>query len=64
MGFEDPKVERAWDILETECGVSEETLQTVTNINGYNMKALEDILYSTVGYRKFSQLEGHEDFED
>ena len=19
MGFEDPKVERAWDILETEC---------------------------------------------
>ena len=64
MGFKDPKVEKAWDILETECGVSEETLRTVTDINGCTMKVMEDILYTTTGYRKFSQLEGHEDFED
>jgi len=48
--------EQAWDIL-LELGTSEETLQTVTDINGYNMESLEGILYVQHGYRCFSQLD-------
>ena len=44
-----------WDSLLEE-GVSEETIQVVTSINGYNREAMEDILYATTGYRSFDQL--------
>ena len=44
-----------WDKL-TEMGVSFETLQTVTDINGYSEETLCDILYSIFGYRNFEQL--------
>lgn len=44
-----------WDTL-LELGVSEETLEVVTNINGYNEEAMSDILYATHGYRSFDQL--------
>lgn len=37
-------------------GTSEETLQTVTDINGYNMEAMTDILYAQYGYRDFDQI--------
>ena len=50
---------RAWDKLE-ELGVSEETIQTVTTINGYNMKSMEDILFVIAGYNSFEQLEEEE----
>ena len=49
-------IENAWDLL-LEMGVSEETLQTVTDINGYNMGALTDILYSRFGYNDFEEVE-------
>ena len=49
-------IEKAWDIL-LDNGVSEETLQTVTDINGYNMEAMTDILYSRLGYNDFSQID-------
>ena len=49
-------VESAWDLL-LEMGVSEETLQTVTDINGYNMEAMTDILYSRFGYNDFEDME-------
>ena len=52
----DNELAQAWDIL-LELGVSEATLRTVTNINGYNLTSLEDILYSDFGYRSFDQLE-------
>jgi hypothetical protein len=44
-----------WDEL-LELGVSEQTLQIVTNINGYNAETLEDVLYAHTGYRSFDQL--------
>ena len=47
--------EEAWDKL-IELGVSEETLQTVTNINGFNMKSMEDILCSKFGLEDFDQI--------
>ena len=48
-------IEQAWDRL-TELGISDQTLRTVTNINGYDMQSLEDILYSNFGYHSFDQL--------
>lgn len=48
-----------WDILE-RLGVTEQTLQIVTSINGYSTETLEDILYAHTGYRNFDQLPGWE----
>lgn len=48
--------EQAWDAL-TGQGISEETLQIVTSINGYTVDTLEDVLYAATGYRSFEQLE-------
>ncbi len=45
----------AWDIL-VDCGVSEQTLQIVTSINGYSMETLRDVLFAATGYRDFDQL--------
>jgi hypothetical protein len=49
--------DQRWDEL-MEMGVSEETLRIVTNINGYSLETLEDVLYATTGYRSFDQLDG------
>ena len=48
--------QRMWDWLE-EMGVSEQTLQIVTDINGFNEGTMRDILYAYAGERSF-------DFED
>lgn len=56
--------EQAWDyIIENEIA-SEETLNVVTSINGFSLETLEDVLYSTTGYRSFSQLDDVEDEEE
>lgn len=46
---------RMWEEL-LELGVSEQTLQIVTDINGYSQETLLDILYAHTGYRSFDQL--------
>lgn len=46
-----------WDAL-LEQGVSEQTLEIVTAINGYSEETMEDVLYAHTGYRGFDQLEG------
>ena len=48
-------INEMWDTL-LEMGVSEQTLQVVTNINGYNEQSMKDILYVVTGYRDFDQL--------
>lgn len=45
-----------WERLE-ELGVSEQTLQIVTDINGYNNETMLDILYAHTWYRNFDQLD-------
>lgn len=47
-----------WDRLES-LGVSEQTLQIVTSIDGYSRETLEGVLYAHTGYRNFDQT-GHE----
>lgn len=48
-------IKEMWNKL-LELGVSEQTLQIVTDINGYSTETLEDVLYSHTGYRNFEQL--------
>ena len=48
-------INEMWNTL-LEIGVSEQTLQVVTDINGYNEQAMKDILYSVTGYNDFNQL--------
>lgn len=48
-------IEKMWNKL-IDMGVSEETLQIVTDINGYNQQTMEDILYAKFGYRSFDQF--------
>ena len=46
--------EQMWEKLE-ELGVSYETLNIVTDINGFTEETMEDILYAVTGYRTFEQ---------
>lgn len=50
------QINRHWNILES-LGVSEQTLQIVTDINGYNDNTLLDVLYAFTGERSFSDYE-------
>ena len=45
-------IEEMWEELEN-MGVSEQTLQIVTDINGYNEETMHDILYAYSGEREF-----------
>lgn len=53
-------IDDMWDELEQR-GVSEETLQVVTNINGYNKESMYDILYVVFGERIFAYEEEDEE---
>lgn len=46
-----------WEILMEYAGVSEETLQVVTSINGYSTETMYDILYAVTGFRSFEQYD-------
>ena len=48
-------INEMWNTL-LEIGVSEQTLQVVTDINGCNEQSMKDILYSVTGYNDFDQL--------
>lgn len=50
------RISKAWDAL-LASGLSEETLQIVTSINGYSMETLSDVLYAHTGLRSFNQIE-------
>ena len=48
-------INEMWGTL-LDLGVSEQTLQVVTDINGYNEQSMKDILYSVTGYNDFDEL--------
>lgn len=50
------KIDEMWSKL-IEMGTSEEVLQVVTAINGYNEQAMCDILYAQYGYNDFEQID-------
>lgn len=55
-------IERIWDrLIELEIATQEE-LELVTSINGYNEDSLNDIIYVRTGYRNIEQLECYQDY--
>lgn len=46
-----------WDCLIEEGITTENELQLVTCINGYNEESMRDVLYARTGYRSFDQLD-------
>ena len=45
------------EYLVNTVGLSDETVNIVCSINGYNEQTMEDILYATTGYRDFDQYD-------
>ena len=51
------QLNEVWDLL-IEYGVAtQEELELVTCINGYNIDALNDVIYARTGYRNIDQLQ-------
>ena len=46
-----------WDYLVDSGIATEEELQLVTSINGYNTETLDSVLYVRTGYRDLEQFE-------
>ena len=44
--------------------VSNETLDIITSVNGYNEKTLDDVLYVVSGYHDIEQYLEYEDIEN
>ena len=53
--IENEETKLAWEILR-DCGISEETLQCITDINGFNLKTLNDVCYWRFGLRDYKEL--------
>ena len=53
----DKTINEVWDLL-IEYGVAtQEELELVTCINGYNIDTLNDVIYARTGYRDIEQLQ-------
>ena len=48
--------ERIWNYLIDNGIATEEELQLVTDINGYSIRTLEDVIYAKTGYNDLEQL--------
>lgn len=53
------KLNEYWNYL-IESGIAtEEELQLVTDVAGYSVETLDDVLYVRTGYRSIDQIEGN-----
>ena len=50
-------IESVWTLLVDMGVATDEELQLVTSINGYNIDTLNDIIYVRTGYHDMEQLE-------
>lgn len=56
MKIKDFTKDEIWDIL-LETGIAtKDELILVTNINGYSVETLNDVIYARTGYRNIEQL--------
>lgn len=51
------EIERVWKVLVDTGIATDEELQLVTSINGYNIDTLNDVIYVRTGYHNIEQLE-------
>ena len=49
-------IDEVWDLLVEYNVATEEELRLVTDINGYNIETLLDILYARTAFRSIEQL--------
>ena len=49
-----------WDSLVDAGYFTDEELELVTNINGFNIETLNDCIYARFGYRSLKQMEESE----
>jgi hypothetical protein len=54
---QDEKMKQMWDYLVETVIATDDELKLVTNIAGYTVETLEDVLYARTGYRSVEQLE-------
>ena len=54
------KISKKWDWLLNAGIATEKELQLVTDINGYSIETLNDVLFARTGYRDQEQLEDEE----
>lgn len=47
---------RVWDYIINNGIATEDELQLVTDINGYSVDTLNDVLYARTGYRNIDQI--------
>ena len=52
----DKKVDEVWDLLNEYGVATQEELELVTCINGYNIDTLNDVVYARTGFRNLDQL--------
>lgn len=50
-------VEHVWEMLVDMEIATDEELQLITSINGYNIDTLNDVIYVRTGYHDMEQLE-------
>lgn len=50
-------LEKAWDLLVQSGTATEDELRLVTDINGYIIESLNDVLYARTGYRDLNDIE-------
>lgn len=62
--YSNEKLDKMWETLEDVYGVSEETLQIVTSINGYNVNTMEEVLYAVAGLNSFDEDDEDDEDED
>lgn len=51
------EVGEVWEVLVDMEIATDEELQLVTSINGYNVDTLNDVIYARTGYHDMEQLE-------
>ena len=61
MNDMDIDIQSTWKYLVDQGIATEQELILVTNINGYNMESLNDIIYARTAYRNAEQLQEEED---
>ena len=49
-------IESVWELLVDMEIATDEELQLITSINGYNIDALNDVIYVRTGYHDIDQL--------
>ena len=55
---------RLWDLIESYNIATYDELCLVTDINGYNIETLNDVIFARTGYRSWNQMAKAEGIEE